>query len=230
MASTYRPYKAFDECKQFIKLQPLERVAPFILDEALKFLWMAAPWRWSVGVCAPLSLTINTPDQPVTVPADFLYIIRAVLTDGNTVMHLHPEAALPVAAGGLKGNPFAVSYESSALAFRLYPYTVAAPNTGTWKLTVWYKKKSPIITNTNIGTVGALTIDDEWFHVFKEIVLWKAYLYGDDDRAGGATWADGKVQYTGQLGVAMALLEQMKATEPLLTVFKDKQLEERRVG
>ena len=44
-------------------------------------------------------------------------------------------------------------------------------------------------------------MDDEWFWVYTAGVLWKAYQWGDDQRAGGVTLgANGAPQYTGQLG------------------------------
>ena len=57
---------------------------------------------------------------------------------------------------------------------------------------------------------------DEWFSVYVEAVLYWAYKYADYDRMGTATVAsNGQVQYSGQLGTLMAVLNDMRLAEKL---------------
>lgn len=206
---------------------PLEEVLIPILDDAFKMLWMAAPWRWSVGILSPISVATGS-DQSFSPPADFLYIIRAWITDGQSAIELHPEATLPTT--NVKGVPNQIAYIASGSLLRINPVPTTLPNSGTWQLLVIYKKISPVLAKTNIFTAGTQIFDDEWFHVFKDLVLYKAFVYAGDEKAGSVNMQDGKLQYTGQLAQAMAGLALMKASEPLISVTKDKSGEERRQG
>jgi hypothetical protein len=63
-------------------------------------------------------------------------------------------------------------------------------------------------------------MDDEWFHVYRDGVLWKAYLFGDDQRAGSVQAAsNGQISYSGQLAQFMAGITMMRAAEPMLSIY-----------
>jgi hypothetical protein len=62
-------------------------------------------------------------------------------------------------------------------------------------------------------------MDDEWFWVFTAGVLWKAYQWGDDGRAGSASMdSSGKTQYSGQLAIFQDSLQRMAEREKLSLV------------
>jgi hypothetical protein len=221
MSSTRRPIEAFDYAKEYIKKMPLEEVQIPILDDINKMLWMAAPWRWTMGVCEPVTVTSSTADFAlVSPPADFLYVSRAYIWDGETAFELTPEPALPSGID-TKGVPNKIAYVSGATPkFRIHPVFGSINSSKTYKLLVWYKKTSPDITKLNMNTVGTAVVDDEWFHVYREGVLWRAYQYGDDQRAGNVTVANnGQIQYSGQRAVFEAAVENMRKAEPMLTQF-----------
>lgn len=232
MAATLRPIQALDYVKQMIKNAPIDRVAARILNSASQHIWMAAPWRWSVGVFDSVQVTAAQTDQNITSnPSDFLYLLRATMTDGSSLIDLHIEPVLPATTSVPQGNPNRVAYVAGTPnKFRLYPLPQTLPNANNWYITAWYKRTAPLITPANMTTAAALVMDDEWFHVFEEVVLWKAYQYADDDRAGGATVVDGKIQLTGQRGVAAAGIEAMKRAEPFISVFAPKTVGERSDG
>lgn len=232
MAATLRPVQALDYIKQMIKNAPIERIAARVLNAANQYIWMSAPWRWSVGVFDPVQVTAAQTDQNISVmPADYLYLLRASMTDGSTLIDLHPEAVLPGTTSVPQGNPNRISVIlGSPNKFRLYPLPQTLPNSSNWYITAWYKRAAPLITPANMATAAYLVMDDEWFHVFEEVALWKAYQYADDERAGAATVVDGKVQLTGQLGVAAAAVERMKQSEPFISAFIDKSVGERQNG
>lgn len=82
-----------------------------------------------------------------------------------------------------------------------------------------YKKTAPDLT-TGISTAGALIMDDDWFYVYREFVLYYAYKFADDPRAGGVTVAvtPSGVQrsFTGQLAVCQSLIEDLRMQEPVM--------------
>jgi len=214
MAATKKPVEAFEYAKTFVKNMTLEDTNPEILDEIGKMVWMAAPWRWTLGVLPAATLVSNTPDYTIITPDDFLYILDGYVSDGNNVFrNLIFEPILP-ADVKVTGDTSRVAYVGSN-TFRLFPRPGTLPASPGRQMILRYKKTSPILTNENQYTPGALVMDDEWFWVFSAGVLWKAYLWADDPRAGTATLADGKVQYTGQLAVFRDGIRQMAEREKL---------------
>lgn len=217
MASTYRPKDAFDYAKHYVKEQALEKVGYRLLDDVQKIMWMAAPWRWSIGSMPTFNLTAATQDYTITLPGDFLYLVDAYVTDGLTApRYLKVEATLPT-TGELTGQPNHLAIIGSTIA-RVLPVPGSVQNTPT--VVSLYKRISPVITNTNLTNAGVQVFDDEWFWVYQEGVLWRAYQYADDNRAGSAQTSskDGEstVSYSGQFAVFMAALEKMKQNEPLI--------------
>lgn len=200
-----------------IKNMPLETVRARILDDVNKIIWMAAPWRWTVGSLPAVTLASSTQDYNVALPSDYLYTTDVYISDG--VQPFRTPVVVPIlpTVVGLTGQPNLVAITGAAnttgtMRFSPVPGTLPA----TTKAYGLYKKTSPIITYENSNTAGVLVMDDEWFWVYEAGVLWLSYLYGDDQRAGSAQ-ADGsgKVAYTGQRGVFEAALSQMREREKL---------------
>lgn len=223
MSSTFSPIKAFDYAKRYIKNMPLEQVQVQILDDVNKYMWMAAPWRWTIGTLGPVSLINSTQDYAsVTCPSDFLYVQDAYITDaaGGVPRYLHVEPYLP--SGGKLGTPSHCTFINYTLGatgtLRLHPQPGNVVTN--WEVIARYKKIAPVLSASNINTSGILVFDDEWFHVYVSGVLYYAYLFGDDQRAGSAQIdpASGKVQFSGQRGVWEANIAIMKQHEKLPSV------------
>ncbi len=214
MASSIPPIAAFDFCKNFIKKMPLEQMIPRILDDVNKIMWMAAPWRWTVGTLTNIALVTNQQDYTLAPPADFMYLLHCYISDGATATkHLEIMPALPatVVANGVIDF---ISFESTS-TFRVSPNpgTLLSPSK---YIVSWYKKSSTAITAATMSVVTTLPFPDEYFPVYEAGVLWLAYLYADDQRAGSCSFdSKGNIQYTGQAAVFRSMLEQMKNSEPL---------------
>jgi hypothetical protein len=187
-----------------------------------KILWMAAPWRWTLGSLTPFSLASGTQDYSITLPSDFLYIYDAYITDGaKTGRELSVEPFLQSNVG-LVGQPSEIAYVgvdgnvTGHGIFRVAPIPATQPTSNAPEVYSRYKKTAPIITASNQGTPGVLIFDDEWFWVYQAGVTWLAYLYSDDQRAG--SWqvdANGRAAYTGQLGVFQGAISWMREREKL---------------
>lgn len=220
MAATAKPISAFDYCKEYLKKMPLEQVQAQVLDDINKEIWMAAPWRWTIGAFANFNLAANTTDYTISsMPSDFLYILKATLTNGTRSIELEVEPALS-ATPVSRGTPAYITIVPGGTNyFRVYNPFGSIATGETWTCRVLYKKTAPIITKKNSHTAGVLVMDDEWFWVYREGCMHRAYQFGDDDRAGAATVAqNGQVQYSGQLGIYKAALNQMKMSEPMLNM------------
>lgn len=214
MAATKRPNDAFEYAKSFIKKMNLEDVNVEILDEVNKMIWMAAPWRWTLGSLPAATLVSNTPDYTITTPSDFLYIFDGYISDGaNVFRNLIFEPTLP-ADVVIKGDTSRIAYMGSNL-YRLYPRPGTIPSNPGRQMILRYKKQAPVVTNETQYTNGFLEMDDEWFWVYNAGVLWKAFLWADDSRAGTIQLVDGKAQYSGQLAVFRDGIRQMLEREKL---------------
>ena len=222
MAATKQPADAFVYVKHYVKSMPLETIGPALLDEVNKMMWMAAPWRWTLGSLPATTITSSTQDYTITTPADFLYLWDGFIADGaNVYRDLIIEPTLPTDVK-VVGNPSRISYQGSN-TYRLFPKPGTLPASPAQQLILRYKKTAPIITNQSQYDAGELVMDDEWFWVYQAGVLWKAYVWGDDGRAGGVTLSSsGQAQYTGQLGVFRDGLRQMAEREkiPLIDPYK----------
>jgi len=219
MASTYRPIDAFNFSKAFIKLMPLEEAGPLILDNAMKMFWMAAPWRWTLGNYPAVTLEASRVDYVTVDPSDFLVLVPGaayisagaddVGRDVDAVAHIHSTvkrvSALPTQITHPEANRIRVS-----------PKPTATVTSGTQLISL-YKKTCPTITAENSHTPGVQVFDDEWFHVYVSAVLYQAYLFADDGRAGGVQFSEGGQKvFTGQRGVFEANIQHMRETEPML--------------
>lgn len=222
MASTFAPARALDYIGEFIKRMNLNDVGHLILDHALKHLWMAAPWRWTVGALTPVTLVSNQEDYTITrpTPDDMLYLLRAQLAwsggkDGARELSIEP--FLP--ANVIVGQVSTVALTSST-NLRVFP----EPGTvsGVQQVILQYKKTCPEIKKSNMNTVGVQVFDDEWFPVFVQGALYQAYLFADDARAGSATVQPNGASYSGQLGVYRSFLNEMALREKLPSYPEDR--------
>lgn len=196
---------------------PLHDVQVPILNQISTMMWMAAPWRWSIGSLPVITLASDTQDYNIALPSDFLYATDAYLADGdNQFDTLLVEPALPTTVT-MVGRPKRISISGTAggtgtLRVAAKPGTLNTPPS----IISMYKKTAPVLTAETLHTAGVLLFDDEWAWVFEEGVLWQAYQWGDDSRAGTVTVDNqGRVQYNGQRGCFEAALVEMRRREKL---------------
>lgn len=215
----YTPTDAFRFSKFFIKQMPLDDVKPLLLDNAMRRLWMAAPWRWTLGNFPVVTLDASRSDYTVTDPADFLYLQpgSAYISAGDSDVGRDVEvvSAIHSSVKRVSALPTQVCHPTTNTV-RVSPKPGATVTSGTQLISL-YKKVCPQITAANSHEEGVQIFPDEWFHVYVAAVLYEAYLYADDGRAGGAqAQSGGQLVYNGQRGVLEAGIQHMRETEPLL--------------
>lgn len=213
----YSANHALSFAKRMIKSLPVDEsaVSYQILDYVAKEMWLAAPWSWTLGTMPTVTVTgANGTDYAITTPASFLYLHSASLSDGNITDSLHIDAFIPTNAT-IVGVPTLIAHTTNLLRF--YP----KPSTGYSKaLIARYKKVPPDITVSNYNTTGIVGIPDAWYWVYQAGVLYYAYLYADDPRAGSCQIdANGRYAFDGQLAVWQAGMEMMRMAESLPLQF-----------
>lgn len=227
MSATRVAQDALDFSKQLIKSMPFDRVWDQIAQEASNYIWIAAPWRWTMGVITPITLTAAS--QTFTVaspPSDYLRLEQCFISDGHTAREVKPVSSIPGAAtltrqpNYVATNAISGATPSQIIFEALYPVIPVGQTHQFW---AWYKKIVPNLIN-NLQTPGALLMDDDYYQLYTEWVLYYAYRYADDQRAGGATvtvtaQGDRQIAYSGQLAVAHAALEELRRSELILYSF-----------
>lgn len=216
----YTPLTTFNWIKVMIKGMTIDNIMPNILDDANKLLWMAAPWRWTLGVIDAVAVPANPAgDISIgTLPADFLYAYKVwtvSTSDSGTPRELQIVGALSddISVVGQATQVQIIGTAGGAGTARLYPQPTNVPS-GT-KLYIIYKKLAPVIDKANEGTPGVLLMPDEYTPVYNMGCLYYAYLYADDQRAGAAQIQDSRITYSGVLGTFKALIQDMRVQEKL---------------
>jgi len=221
MASTRLPIEALDYAKIYIKRMPLNQVFTQLANRVSNIMWMAAPWRWTIGSTPTFTLTGAQQNYTINYPADWLYPIRSTVTDGKLTEPNLEIVPLIETVTGFVGSPKQIAFTGTAgqVGGPVQISPVPATVTGTLVVTGLYKKKITPYTNQTIYNT-VVPFPDEWFWVFEDGMLWAAYQYGDDRRAGDATIdpSSGKLSYSGQRAQFEAGLEQMRQREPMISL------------
>jgi len=216
MAASEYPIDSILWAQQYIKNMPLYRVQQEVVNDAAKYFWRAAPWAWTLGDLPTQIISNNVGDYVVTLPADFEYALSVELTLADklpkgleVVSYLH-------AYDTRQGQPTQISVTGEGVAglYRLEPtpigYTGTLPT-----ISGIYKKAFTKLTETTIYTSGALIFPDMYIDVFRACVLYYAYLYADDQRAGNTQFSNGQMTYTGQRATMESMIEDLKKRVPL---------------
>lgn len=195
-----------------------------LLDDSHRKLWMAAPWSWTLGALEVVSLTNDAQDVSLSgAYTDLLGLVDVVMFGQGgkeTPIPLAPAANLPVTTA-IKGQPSKVQYISgSPNKLRLLPIPTgysSAPTLQIPKITGTYKKKATAIDNTTTADeYSTLGIPDDWFWVYQEIVLLKAFQFTHDPRLGSAQVGPNGIVYTGQYAIVEAGIAEMRRNEEKL--------------
>ncbi len=216
MAASEYPIDSILWATQYIKNMPLYRVQQEVINDAAKYFWRAAPWSWTLGNLPTALLVNGTQDYTVTLPTDFEYAISANLLLADKLTKELEVVSFISLEGAKLGQPnqLAISGEGVAGNYRLSP--VPSGYTGTLpSITGVYKKAFTKLTETTIYTAGALVFPDMYIDVFRACVLYYAYLYADDQRAGNVQFANGQMTYTGQRATMESMIEDLKKRLPL---------------
>jgi hypothetical protein len=211
------PQQALDYAKRFIGNIPVDDSAMNvrILDSAHKRLWMRAPWRWTVGMLEPAAMVNGQQEiNLVATAADLSYLLHARVVNTDNPHDLQVVSHIPENYGLISGRPSQIAFVSGTpQKLRLSP----SPSGYTTLPTIFsaYKRTATELTSGNIGSSYSTLagVPDDWFWVYEEMVLLRALQFVNSPRAGSVTVNGNQAQYTGQMGVVEAAIQEMLAHE-----------------
>jgi hypothetical protein len=211
---------------------------PRVLDDANKALWMAANWRWTIAPLEVLTIVNTQQDYSLASHPDLLFLVNSSITDGEQKSELIVTANLPAIPSNppIVGKVQRVSYvPGSPQKLRTFPVPSGYPNAAMPSLFTWYKQLAPTISPTNIATdYSTITqttggsgtnvgYPQEFFWVYREMVLLYAYQFTHDARLGGVAFENSvdpktgqnvaTAKYSGQYAVVQDGIQQMKTAE-----------------
>ncbi len=226
---TLTPQDAIDYATEFVKSMPFSRVAAQVAQDVSNEIWGAAPWWWTISTLAPITLTDAVQkNNVVSPPSDFHRFETCYISEGKTKRSVKALAQVPDGAT-LTGLPNFVAYMDvdntpTTTPAQIWFEKLFATGGRTWKFWAWYKRTAPLLASA-MTTPGALGMPDDYYYVYREGVLYYAFKYATDPRAGGAqvTTQGGNrtVAYTGQLGVYRAAIEELRQQETVVQAFMD---------
>lgn len=215
MAATFTPQQSLDYAKRMIGNLPLDdtEIKLRILNDAAMYLHLYAPWSWTVGQFASISLVEDQDDYTVSDPGNVMHLLRGDLMDpngGRLQRHIWPRHGIPT-DDSAKG-PVSHMELTSATNIRLGP-TPSGFKVGS-TLLVYYRKLPTTITDGNISTAATLDFPDEWHWVYNQLVLHQAKVF-DAGKVDGVVRVDsqGRMEYTGDYAEREMALQYMRARE-----------------
>ncbi|KKK96736.1 hypothetical protein LCGC14_2659780 [marine sediment metagenome] len=164
-----------------------------------------------------MSLTNDTQDF-ANGNNDFLQLLHARITRTDTT----PDRTVELTAttflapdlnlkGGMDSIQF-VAHLPITDEFR-FDRTLSIATGVTLQLDGEYQTTPTTVTDALLANAANFPLPDRYFNVAVEGCKWKLYQFSDDQRAGTVVLQDNRTVYTGQLGVFMGFLEQMKRAE-----------------
>jgi len=210
------PQDALEYAMRMVGNMPLDdpKLIYRLLDDAHKKLWMAALWHWSVGYFEEFTVQNDQQDYTFAGSYNAIHVINGSLTNGQEKYELTPSGALPVTTS-IVGRPGQVQLLNNGL--RIFPAPSGYPSSNLPKLLATYKKTPTTIAAGNANDdYTTLSVPDEWFWVYQEIVLLKAYQFSNSPRLGAVETMPQGIRYTGQFGAVEAALAFMKQAEEKL--------------
>lgn len=210
------PQDAINYAKRWVGNAPIDdtNLLYRILNDATCMLWMAAPWLWTVAPFEEVTVVNGTQDVSLGGSYSNLMIpIHFNWTDGQIKKDIQVASVLP-STSSLNGTISQAAYVAgSPNKMRFYP--VPAGYASGTKVNGFYKLVAPVIAAGNINTAYSTITGghDEWFWVFQEIVLLKAYRFIKDAREGIIQYAPAGPTYTGQYAVVQDALTKMMTAE-----------------
>lgn len=197
---------------------PTDTIQVYVCNQVNSMIWTAATWNWTQANLTQITLTDAVQDY-AHAQTDFYRIVnlRTARTDLTPVKfqelfqknHLGVELERKSGIDGIRN----FSWEPAISKIRL-DYAASVSGTAVLVLQGEYQKTPTAITQSTLST--SLVQPDHYFNVFLAGVRWMFYDLADDPRAGTSSEiALGRRSYSGQLGVFISFLDEMKAAEDL---------------
>ena len=212
---TYQWQDVMNTVKDLTHQIPTTVSQVYVCDKISSIIWLYWPWSWTQNTITPVLCINGLQDYNGIRPSDFHKMLAARLYRNDVspfqaqpikiFQHLEVELQRQGSINTIQG----ISYEPTVDSFRLdVPLNISG--TTVYTLVFDYQQQPTRV----ISLATNLAAPDKYFNVHVDGVLWGIYRLADDPRAGTVTInRAGDKQYTGQLGVFMTSLEEMKRME-----------------
>jgi hypothetical protein len=213
---TYSPQDALNICQPLCHKVPTQAIQAYACNMANAMIYTWALWSWTVAPLQVITLTDGVQDyshgQSDLYRFDQLRIVNTTVVP-NEFRELTQKQQLGVELTRKAGIDLMRVYSFQAEINKIRLEKAAAVSSGTvLQLQGSYQANPVKITAANMNSV--LNIPDWYFQGYTEALLYQLYKLSDDSRAGTVTITqDGIRNYSGQLGVAIEFLTQMREKE-----------------
>lgn len=215
--STYSPQDAIDMAKAMNHKIPIVPIQVWVCNQVNSMIWTTAPWNWTQATLTAITPLVDGTQDYAHSQTDFYRMVnlRLARTDLSPVKyqelfqknHLGVELERKAGIDGIRY----FSWEPNISKIRL-DYAASVGGTAVLALQGEYQKTPTAIDQSTLNT--ALVQPDHYFNVFLAGVRWMFYDLADDPRAGTSQEVTlGRKVFTGQLGVFMTFLDEMKRAE-----------------
>ena len=217
-AATYTSQNAVDLVRKFVRDAPVTSLDSQVCDMVNSIMWTAYPWWWAQKALTAISCTDGVQDFALASGNNDLHrlmqlrIARTDLTPDvyNDNITIRTWLAPDLTATAM-GNIRAASYDGINDKIRL-ERAINVPSGETIVIQGEYWYKPTVIADGQLST--ALPFPNRYFNVYVEGIKWKFFQFLNDPRAGTAQMDKrGERVYTGQLGIFMDALYEMKIAE-----------------
>lgn len=221
MAPSYDPADALAMITPSLGNATLDSTAKgLIADEAQRVLWNFAPWKWERKNASDITIVHDTQDY-TTIPSDFMGLLAVQIvrtdvtpnkpTDLKIVDYINADKTEKKDPNSIDRITYLQELNSAAGGFRIPNPSIVSPVTAVIRIT-YRKTPATKYTSANL-TTDFVELPDQYFYLYKEWLLYEAYRYLGDPRAGTATFTKSGWVYSGQLAVANSLSLQALQTE-----------------
>lgn len=213
----FSPQDAINMAQNMNHKVPIVPVQVYVCNQVNAMIWTTAPWNWTQATLTTITPLVDGTQDYAHAQSDFFRMVnlRLARTDLSPVKyielnqktHLGVELERKAGIDGIRN----FSWEPTISKIRL-DYAASVGGTAVLALLGEYQKTPTAITQSTLNTF--LAQPDHYFNVFLAGVRWMFYDLADDPRAGSSQEVTlGHRVFTGQLGVFMSFLDDMKRSE-----------------
>lgn len=217
MPSTYTPNDAITLVRKYCRDVPVTSIDSQVCDIIHSKIWIYYPWRWSLSALTAIAIADGDQDLTLNIAdAGFFRlmaarIVRTDTTPDEILPDLDIRNTLPPTTVKL-GYPAIQAIAHDAVTGKLRLDHAVQVSSETLELRGEFQRQPTKIADAQLGT--AFAFPDVYFGAFVEGLKWKLYEFDGNRKAGAITVTkDGRIAYSGQLGVFMGALQDLAAAE-----------------
>lgn len=183
---------------------------------ALNLIWHEYDWRDSLATLPPFYVIAGEQDhfRPIAnIPADFWGLRQTFITRIlSGIVETHEMMVIKdLRITNLKALPSSICWDPTFTGFRLFPRMPLGMSAPNYFVQGTYKKLATKITALTINSI--IPWDDQYLPNFIAVFRWAAFESMGDPHAGQVQYDGNKKVYTGQLALAMAMIDEMASWE-----------------